>query len=114
MTGREHCALHSPESIEGRRRGGVGRSTVQRAAKRLPPDLRQVFDMLCVGVDDVRAGALQPTQLTAMASGAAAAIRVLEAALLVAEVETLQRQVTTLVQAQRALEGERSYGQRHA
>ena len=82
LAGREYCAIHSPESIEGRRLGGVNRSNAHRATIRLPPDLRAVADMLVEGIEQTRDGAMKPPVLTAMAAGTTALLRVVELALL--------------------------------
>lgn len=107
LPGCDYCAMHSPQSVEGRKLGGERHSTIERAAKRLPPDMRQLVDMLAQGVEDVRDGALKPAQLTAMAAGASAAVKVLELALLSAEIETLRGQVAELA-TQRAIEARRA------
>src|SRR5690242_5839272 len=103
LPGQTYCTMHSPQAIEGRRLGGEHRSNVERAARRLPPDLRQIVDMLSEGIEDVRSGALPASRLTAMAAGASAVVRVVEVALLQAELETLRGQVAELT-TQRALE----------
>jgi hypothetical protein len=102
LPGETYCAVHSPQANVGRSLGRQHRSIV-RAAKRLPPDMRQLVDMLAEGVEDVRDGQLKPAQLSAMAAGASAAVKVLELALLTAELEVLRGQVAELA-LQRAQE----------
>jgi hypothetical protein len=103
LPGETYCAVHSPQANVGRSLGRQHRSTIVRAAKRLPPDMRQLVDMLAEGVEDVRDGKLKPAQLSAMAAGASAAVKVLELALLTAELEVLRGQVAELA-LQRAQE----------
>lgn len=100
------CALHSPAAIEGRRRGGVASSHVQRGLKRLPPNLRQVMEMIAVGVEEVHQGTLKPAQLQAMAAGGRTLIELVEAAVLAPELESLRLQVAELL-AQKQQEGGR-------
>lgn len=101
---RPYCAVHSPEAIEGRRRGGVNRSNVQRGLKRLPPTLREVADMLADGIEQTRDGKMKPPVLSAMAAGTSALVKVAEVAMLASQVEEMRRQVADLL-AQRSQEG---------
>ncbi len=103
LPGRDHCGLHSPEAVEGRRLGGVNRSNAHRATIRLPPDLRAVADMLAEGIEQTRDGAMKPQVLTAMAAGTTALLRVVELALLAAQLDEMKRQIAE-IQAQRTIE----------
>ena len=94
---RDYCVFHSAEAIEGRRIGGAASSNVQRGLKRLPPSLREVMDHVAIGVEQVHEGALKPAQLSAMAAGAMALIKLVEAAVLAPEIEALRLQVAELV-----------------
>lgn len=94
---RDYCVFHSAEAVEGRRSGGAASSNVQRGLKRLPPNLREVMDHVALGVEQVHEGALKPAQLSAMAAGAMALIKLVEAAVLAPEVEALRVQVRELL-----------------
>lgn len=101
---REHCAVHSPEAIEGRRRGGVNHSNARRSLRVMPPDLQEIATLVSVAIRQVHDGELPPQRLSAMSAGTAALCRVLEVALLRAEVTALREQIEAL-QVQRAIEG---------
>lgn len=104
LPGRDYCGLHSPEAVEGRRRGGVNRSNAQRGLQLMPPDLKQVAELVSVAIRQVYDGDLEPRQLSSMAAGTTALCKVLEVALLRTEVDALRDQVAQLV-AQRTIEG---------
>ncbi len=70
----------------------------------MPPDLREVADLVAVAIRQVHQNDLEPRQLSAMAAGTTALCKVLEVALLRAEVDALRDQVAQLV-AQRTVEG---------
>ena len=98
LAGRDYCAVHSPESVEGRRQGGVNRSNARRSLKVAPADMRQIADLISVAIQRVNDAEMDPRQLSAMAAGTTALCRVLELVLLRAEVDTLRSQVTALMQ----------------
>ncbi len=71
-------------------------SNVQRGLKRLPPNLREVMDHVAVGVEQVHEGTLMPGQLSAMAAGATALVKLVEAAVLAPGIEALRLQDAAL------------------
>lgn len=102
---RDYCVFHSAEAVEGRRSGGAASSNVQRGLKRLPPSLREVMEHVALGVEQVHEGALKPAQLSAMAAGATALIKLVEAAVLAPEIEALRAQVRELLALSEREEG---------
>jgi hypothetical protein len=60
LPGVEYCALHSPAAVEGRRRGGFASSNLERGRKLMPPDLREVADLVAVAIQQVYDGTLDP------------------------------------------------------
>lgn len=83
---RSYCRFHDqePDSIAQRRewsrRGGEGRSTVRRAAKRIPPTLVGVQEVLHRALAGLESGELEPGRATAMSSVARALVTITEAA----------------------------------
>lgn len=86
LPGRPYCRFHdqSPDSIEQRRewskRGGEGRSTIKRAAKRIPPTLQGVQEVLHRALAGLESGELEPGRATAMGNVARALVTLTEAA----------------------------------
>jgi hypothetical protein len=78
----EYCMSHHPESAEWRSKGGRNKSNVQRAHNKMPDGLRPIVDGLLTGFDQVHSGDLEPRQLSAMAQGATALIKLAEFVLL--------------------------------
>ena len=89
-----HCLWHDPalaaERAAWRRKGGEGKSTANRAAKRLPKDLRDVRDALLRALRDVEGGGLAAPQANAMAALARAVVAVHQVAELEARVASLE------------------------
>ena len=89
-----YCFWHDPalaaERAAWRRKGGEGKSTANRAAKRLPKDLRDVRDALLRALRDVEGGGLAPQQANAMAALARAVVAVHQVAELEARVASLE------------------------
>jgi len=91
VAGTPYCIFHQcdPEarerSAEARRRGGENSARLTRALRRLPADLRAVYDRLAEALDQVHSGALDPTRAHAMAALSRAMVAVLDSA------ETLRR-----------------------
>jgi hypothetical protein len=77
------CFSHSPElaekAKEARVAGGRNKAKAIRLRKLVPPRLLPVFDKLENALDEVHRGNLEPRVATAMASLAAAMVRVLTA-----------------------------------
>ena len=71
----------------------------------MPPSLREVMEHVALGVEQVHEGALKPAQLSAMAAGATALIKLVEAAVLAPEVEALRAQVRELLALSEREEG---------
>ena len=88
------CLWHDPalaaERAAWRRKGGEGKSTANRAAKRLPKDLPHVRDALLRALRDVEGGGLAPPQANAMAALARAVVAVHQVAELEARVASLE------------------------
>jgi len=80
--GAGHCLWHDParetERATWRRRGGAGRSTANRAAKRLPKSLGDVQGTLLRALAAVEAGELEPARANAMGALARAIVTVSE------------------------------------
>ncbi len=76
------CRWHHPdlasERDEWRRKGGAGRSNLNRADKRLPRSHRDVRDTLLRALSAVEGGELEPPKAQAMASLARAFVTVAE------------------------------------
>lgn len=97
LPGGEYCFAHVPGSAEARVQGGKARSNVRRGLRKLPPNLREVMDLIAVGVEEVHQGKLKPAQLSAMAAGGRTLIELVEAAILAPELEALRSQVAELL-----------------
>lgn len=86
LPGRLHCRFHDqePDSIEQRRewskRGGQERSTLKRAAKRIPPTLQGVQEVLHRALAGLESGEMEPARATAMGNVARALVTLTEAA----------------------------------
>ena len=78
----EYCVSHHPDSSEWRKKGGRNKSNLVRAHNRMPDGLKPVVDGLLNGFDEVPSGDLEPRQLSAMAQGATALIKLAEFVLL--------------------------------
>jgi hypothetical protein len=90
-----YCLAHTP-SLEERRaearvKGGEHRSNVHRAAKRLPPDLKAIIDVLVDALSEVHDGRITPAQATAMSSLAGAISKLHESADLAARIDALEQ-----------------------
>ncbi len=76
------CRWHHPDLVaerdEWRRKGGAGRSNLNRADKRLPRSHRDVRDALLRALSAVEAGDLEPAKAQAMSSLARAFVTVAE------------------------------------
>lgn len=112
LAGRDVCAVHSVEAVEGRRQGGQNRSNARRSLKVAPADMRQIAELISVAIRQVHDGQLEPARLSAMSSGTAALCKVLELVLLRSEVDALRDQVAELA-AQRLVEGKPGGGSRN-
>ena len=90
------CRWHHPalaaERAAWRRRGGEGRSTANRAGKRLPKTLLDVQGALLRALAAVEAGELEPARANAMAGLARALVTVTEYA-------TLEQRIAALEEA---------------
>ena len=89
----EWCVSHHPESKEWRKKGGRNKSNVQRAHNRMPDGLKPLVQGLLNGFDEVHSGDLEPRQLTAMAAGASALIRLAEFVLLEERLAKMEDQI---------------------
>ena len=89
------CRWHHPalaaERAGWRRKGGEGKSSANRAAKRLPKDLRGVRDALLRALRDVEGGGLAAPQANAMAALARAVVAVHQVAELEGRVAVLEQ-----------------------
>lgn len=89
------CRWHHPELEDDRaawrRKGGEGRSTVNRAGKRLPKTLLDVQGALLRALAAVEAGDLEPARANAMGSLARALVTVTEYATLEDRITALER-----------------------
>ena len=90
-----YCLWHDPGLAAARAgwrcKGGEGKSTANRAAKRLPKDLRDVRDALLRALRDVEGGGLAAPQANAMAALARAVVAVHQVAELEARVAALEQ-----------------------
>jgi hypothetical protein len=88
------CRWHHPdleaERAAWRRKGGAGRATAQRAAKRLPSTLQDVQALLLGAMRGVEAGALEPSRAQALAALARAVVVVHEHGALEARLAALE------------------------
>ncbi len=89
------CRWHHPDLTEERaawrRKGGEGRSTANRAGKRLPKTLHDVQGALLRALTAVEAGELEPARANAMAALARALVTVTEYATLESRIAVLER-----------------------
>ena len=76
------CVGHIAESVEGRAKGGTHSSKKYRLDAMLPLRLRPILELLEKSIIEVHEGKLKPSNATAIASLATAAIRVLEISIL--------------------------------
>ena len=101
------CRWHHPaledDRAAWRRRGGEGRSTANRAGKRLPKTLLDVQGALLRALAAVEAGELEPARATALGSLARALVTVTEYA-------TLEGRIAELERAAGIGEGARGWG----
>ena len=99
------CRWHHPdldaERAEWRRKGGEGRSTANRAGKRLPKTLQDVQGALLRALAAVEAGELEPARANAMAGLGRAVV-------VVAEYATLETRIADLERAAGIAEGRAS------
>ena len=89
------CNWHDPdlegERVAWRRKGGEGRSTANRAGKRLPKTLQDVQGALLRALAAVEAGELEPARANAMAGLGRAVVVVTEYATLESRIADLER-----------------------
>ena len=88
------CRWHHPsladERVAWRRRGGEGRSTANRAGRRLPRTLQDVQGALLRALAAVEAGELEPARANAMGALARAIVTVTEYGVLEARIAALE------------------------
>ena len=93
--GSRYCPWHDPalagERDRWRRNGGAGRSRASRAAKRLPPDLRDVQASLLRALRAVEAGELEPQRASAMSALARTILTVMEHGAMELRIQELER-----------------------
>jgi hypothetical protein len=94
-----YCMWHSPalaaERATWRQRGGEGRSSLQRASKRLPKTLRDVQDALLRALSAVEAGDMEPPKAQALSSLARAVVAVNQAGDIERRITALEAAVAT-------------------
>jgi len=108
--GRLYCFGHDPELAEkraaGRAAGGRGRSTVERARKRLPSDMGSMLDRLTDAFDDTESGQMSPAVARALSTLSGAIVRVYEIAELALRVRDLEAREEPGEQGRGAQRGE--------
>ena len=87
------CPAHRPGFREIAVYGGQCKSRHHQLETRMNPKFKPVIDLLANGISETHAGKLQPAAATAMASLAAALIRVTEFAELMQRVEALEKRM---------------------
>jgi hypothetical protein len=89
-----YCFGHDPGRAEahkrGRKAGGEGRSTLRRAIKLLPGDMRSLLGALTQALEEVHQETLEPSAGRAMASLATAMVRVYDMGELTLRVKRLE------------------------
>lgn len=89
-----HCWAHKPGNEAARKaasaRGGANRSTVARAAKALPADMRDVAALILRSLQAVEAETMKPGQAGAIAALAGAYVRVVDAGDVEARIAALE------------------------
>lgn len=97
VMGYDKCMAHEPSLKErvaqGRYAGGKGKSNAARAPEGIPADLRDVGDLLLQAIHDVKAGDLDVTKATAIASLTRAYVAVYEAALVDTRLKELEQRL---------------------
>ena len=84
------CPLHSENSHQLHVLGGLSKTRGHMLETRLPSRLKPVLDLLSLSIEQTHRGDLKPAQATAIASLAAALVRVTEFAELMVRVEALE------------------------
>ena len=107
--GSVYCFGHDPELAErraaGRAAGGRGRSTVERARKRLPSDMGAMLDRLTDAFDDTKSGQMSPAVARALSTLSGAIVRVYEIAELALRVRDLEAREETEEQGRGTRQG---------
>jgi hypothetical protein len=97
LPGQTLCWAHAPSLAAKRRRahvrGGQNKATARRSGRLLPGALRRTFDRLEGAMDEVEGGSMNPRVGMALASLAAARVRVFQAALVEQRLDALEKQV---------------------
>lgn len=95
--GSRFCVFHDPDpeararSEEVRVRGGANSARLTRAMKRLPSDLRAVYDRLAQALEEVHAGTLDANRAHAMAALSRAMVTVLDSAETLHRLDSIER-----------------------
>lgn len=107
LMGDRFCYRHSPAVDPAERRaasarGGTNRSNVARLARRIPADLGDLLATLLDATAKIERGEITPSQATAMANLASAAVRIHEAAVLEGRLADLEAANTATGRGDRA------------
>ncbi len=102
---RPFCFVHDPtlqnKAEQARKVGGYNSSTANRAAKRVPKDLRELASTLMGAITEVHRGELEPRALSAMAAGASAVVKLYEVGEFEARLRELEARAATVTKSRR-------------
>jgi hypothetical protein len=85
-----YCPLHGPGALQIHVDGGLSKTRAHMLETRLPSRLKPVVDLLSLSIEQTHRGDLKPAQAQALASLAAALVRVVEFSELMMRVEALE------------------------